>query len=502
MIEVTTLAPFGIALGICVLSWRLNAIQKHPFWSYSTVSSLLFSLMLLSGSLCFLMGTEELTPLYILVPVFGAAAAHFQSIATRKFSEMIHSPLEKMKTLLRKDIVVVGESAVLTTEFIRRITTWVGVENIAAVLTKHARSNPLFRGCKVKDSTLDTPTMIKNIQNIDGKRGTGVVFTSFLKLHDDLFGLCETMMSGEDITELFEDSLAAVYSQHGEGVYVYGLPLLLHRRVFEPLLASCTPECLEEVNARIRGLEKEEPLMRTLEVKNGKIELEEFYRGLARLNPDEMMERIIFVFSQLGNVFSSVKNKALTRKSERLLSKTVSHLTEKHPALTKYGVVKLMSKGVELSGFCRVLGVGESYLIKRPEKHDLEVLEYVIKHDLPALHITTSRPPNLQRENISKNVKTLWLSKLDVKGAVSPSALDILRDTVDNFITQNRGATVVLDGLEYLMLENGHEITVKFLYDLVSMAGVKRARLIVPIDPKAFTPSQLAQLERFLIPIS
>ena len=56
---------------------------------------------------------------------------------------------------------------------------------------------------------------------------------------------------------------------------------------------------------------------------------------------------------------------------------------------------------------------------------------------------------------------------------------------------------ILLDGLEYLILYNGFDETAKLLNSIVDIAGYYNAAVIVPIDTKAMSESQVRLLERF-----
>lgn len=91
-------------------------------------------------------------------------------------------------------------------------------------------------------------------------------------------------------------------------------------------------------------------------------------------------------------------------------------------------------------------------------------------------------------------VPYLWLSKVPGENAIDPLRLPaILHKLVES---ADRDTVVIVDGLEYLILENGFNSVIKFLTTLKDNLLLKGATLIVVADPKALEPSQMAILRR------
>ncbi|ASJ03379.1 hypothetical protein A3L09_08965 [Thermococcus profundus] len=88
----------------------------------------------------------------------------------------------------------------------------------------------------------------------------------------------------------------------------------------------------------------------------------------------------------------------------------------------------------------------------------------------------------------------LWLSKVEGENAIDPLRLPaILHHLIQN---ADRDTVMIIDGLEYLILENGFDPVVRFLTTLKDNILLKGATLIVVVDPKTLDPSQLALLKR------
>jgi hypothetical protein len=94
----------------------------------------------------------------------------------------------------------------------------------------------------------------------------------------------------------------------------------------------------------------------------------------------------------------------------------------------------------------------------------------------------------------------MWIAK-NIKAAsgvlsLEPTRLMKIHSTVSDFIKANPGAAVLLDGLEYLITENGFSPVMKAIQLTNEEVAMSGAFLLVPIDPRTLDAQQLGLLER------
>lgn len=120
--------------------------------------------------------------------------------------------------------------------------------------------------------------------------------------------------------------------------------------------------------------------------------------------------------------------------------------------------------------------------------------EYV--HKIPGMAITRT-PPQTFRETLGlKRVPVLWLSKVENDEAVHPTRLPYIQHLVENFLKESDlDKVVLLDGIEYLMLENDRTAVLKFITNLRDMVQLHRGLLLVPYDRGSLDPKDVAFLE-------
>jgi len=80
-----------------------------------------------------------------------------------------------------------------------------------------------------------------------------------------------------------------------------------------------------------------------------------------------------------------------------------------------------------------------------------------------------------------KNVYQIWLTKVPHPNAVSPSQLHVIEQIVWDRLNEKR-SDVVLDAIEYLMIENGVEPTLRFVSRLRDMTIMKKSDFYVTVS--------------------
>ena len=92
----------------------------------------------------------------------------------------------------------------------------------------------------------------------------------------------------------------------------------------------------------------------------------------------------------------------------------------------------------------------------------------------------------------------LWLTYEKTENSIDPSDLEKLEFLIHEFVSLHKGAAILLDGIEYLVLQNTFESTLKFLQSLNDQIILNGAALIMPLDPTSLDKKELSLLEREL----
>lgn len=143
---------------------------------------------------------------------------------------------------------------------------------------------------------------------------------------------------------------------------------------------------------------------------------------------------------------------------------------------------------------------GSSYLFtEKGVARAYEAFKRLVAEGRRGLVITRTHPTRVQ-QLYSLDCPVMWIAK-NIKSAtgvmsLEPTRLMKIHSTVSDFIKANQGAVVLLDGLEYLITENGFGPVMKAVQLTNEEVAMSGAFLLVPIDPRTLETQQLGYLER------
>ncbi len=150
------------------------------------------------------------------------------------------------------------------------------------------------------------------------------------------------------------------------------------------------------------------------------------------------------------------------------------------------------------SGMPMELERGSCYLVKekKPEL-SFRLFELLLGQRTPGLCITRQYPERVRRERGLPDVRIIWLSHTPGEDFHNPTAIGTLAKVIQKFIEDNNGdGAVLLDGLEYLIINNGFLQTLMFVEHVNEFVMQHRAVIILPVSPDTLEEKELALLER------
>ena len=139
---------------------------------------------------------------------------------------------------------------------------------------------------------------------------------------------------------------------------------------------------------------------------------------------------------------------------------------------------------------------GAIYLVEEEKmERSIDIFKNIISSGLTGLYITREYPETVRERYSLENVLIIWLTTThEYKNHIDPTNLLDLSYTVRQFISE--GSVILLDGLEYLVTQNGYEPVLKLIQLLNDSIASTKSILILPINPEAFNKKELALLER------
>jgi hypothetical protein len=90
----------------------------------------------------------------------------------------------------------------------------------------------------------------------------------------------------------------------------------------------------------------------------------------------------------------------------------------------------------------------------------------------------------------------LWLSSASGPRNINPQSIAILTDMLVRFLEKGPEAIVAFDGVEYLVMQNDFARVLRLINFLYETVAVSHNILIVTLDPRSFSPKELAYIEK------
>lgn len=141
---------------------------------------------------------------------------------------------------------------------------------------------------------------------------------------------------------------------------------------------------------------------------------------------------------------------------------------------------------------------GVCYLVKE-KKPDVSyrLFEVLLEQKLPGLIVTRQYPERVRRERELAGARIIWLSHTPGEDFHNPTAIGTLAKVLQKFIEDNNGEGVILlDGLEFLIINNGFLQTLMFVEHVNEFVMQHHGVVLLPVSPETLEEKELALLER------
>jgi len=555
----TLLQPLDILVQTAVILWMTGALlllvgQTLQIKAFKKIYGSLRSAIGLSSSRWSLAGIITLilgTPVYlsalnttvnegftwysavsIVIWVFVFACL---TVAERKlFLISSTSPPEASITkLVQDDAQTLVAYSSLTNRFLAHVVPVIGVSGLEDALAPCVEEHPILFDDKLIDGgVLNVDQLIKNSRRIHESERISEIFSAFSDLNTTIVDLYAAFTSPAQAAymvgieaELYRDEVAlwmlgVPLGKYSEAVYereiIIGLPdgvadvdkaknfaYLLFKRYLERLLNMCKKSTRASIKRELSEMARKNPALGRVDLsEDGKIDLSRLYQHLSGTKFKDGMRELVETFSTFANIcYEAAKRDLGTKQATEIASEVFSELLRKYGGfLQHYGITEAIPEGVQIRGTYLPLVAGKSYLVEgRSPRQAFKMFADLVRYGNTGLVITTSHPAHVRKEySIPDRITVLWLSKVEVDYAVSPSNLGILRDRITAFASKRENAVILLEGLEYLITTNGFDLTLKLMHDIREIVVINRARLIVPVAPMALETKQLEMLRRYM----
>ena len=149
-----------------------------------------------------------------------------------------------------------------------------------------------------------------------------------------------------------------------------------------------------------------------------------------------------------------------------------------------------------------VLEPGKAYLLS-DEKSDraFQIFASKLSKGAKGLAITRIYPDEARHRYRLRGASIVWLSRGYGRERIRPTNLGALVQEVERFVSGTKDTVVLLDGLEYLLVQNDPQKVVKFVQTLSDTASVHRTRILIPFNVKTVDEPLRALITRDLQPL-
>jgi len=117
------------------------------------------------------------------------------------------------------------------------------------------------------------------------------------------------------------------------------------------------------------------------------------------------------------------------------------------------------------------------------------------------LCVSRIHPDQLKEDYGIPEESCLWLSNTVGSRNINPLNVGILTDRLIRFYEEGEDRVVLLEGLEYMMMQNDFNKVLRLVNYLYESVAITRNMLLVSLDPRAFGRKELAFLEKSAIVI-
>lgn len=140
---------------------------------------------------------------------------------------------------------------------------------------------------------------------------------------------------------------------------------------------------------------------------------------------------------------------------------------------------------------------GDIFLVKsRRTEEAVAMLERAACPGATLVSVTRTSPDRLAGTNTFGRAEYYWLTNLVGDRRIPPGSLGRIVSIVKSHIDSGRATVIFLEGLEYLVLENGFNSVLRSVNQICDMAVDASSKVFISIDPLALAQRDIAMIER------
>ena len=168
-------------------------------------------------------------------------------------------------------------------------------------------------------------------------------------------------------------------------------------------------------------------------------------------------------------------------------------------AILKYRlmIVYPVSEKTEETSPKYTLEKGKAYLLEEKKtERAFEIFVDLVKHGAYGLCITRNFPPTMRKKYELEKTPFLWLSSVGTSESIDPQDLGKMKHILTEFVSSSPDPVILLEGMEYLLVQVGFERLIKAIHAYVEIAVSKNGRFLVSLNPESFSDWEMSLLRK------
>lgn len=143
------------------------------------------------------------------------------------------------------------------------------------------------------------------------------------------------------------------------------------------------------------------------------------------------------------------------------------------------------------------LETGHSYIfLTDKSERTFEIFATYVKEGYHGLCISRYFPMKIRKRYGLEKTPMLWLSHTDSEEShLDPSNLGVLTNILRDFFNKTERGIVLLEGLEYLIIQNGFDTVLRFIQYLNEHVVTNQVILLIPFNKESIETKELALLK-------
>ncbi len=152
--------------------------------------------------------------------------------------------------------------------------------------------------------------------------------------------------------------------------------------------------------------------------------------------------------------------------------------------------------GLRKEDYGRVIEPGNSYAVfEQTAQSSLDLFTASLAMGYAGLCFTRQYPEKISQKFPADGSSIYWLSNIGSDNAIRPKDLEKITLQCNEYLSKSR-SVILIDGLEYLITNNGFITVLKMLQYLRDAAAVKKSIMILSINPNAISENEVNLIMR------